>query len=191
MKKIHVVICLLAVALCLFACGGKGKSPWQRSAEIAAASTSYGIRSHDRTLLLETYAKTTITFNGLQLSLAHAMITELYNRVAAQSDNFDVPERMNPFLLERDKSESGSVFTYHIEIVHNEPNNKMYVCLFPKPFDDKLLTKQIVDNKYPKEFPLTTTCEGMNETQCSQAIVTEALDIAKPDYERNKALFVK
>ena len=195
MRKIHVVICLLIVALCLSACssnGSKGnKTPWEISAENALLSTSYGIRTHDRTLLLETYAKTTITYNGLQLSLAHAMINELHKRVSAHSNDFDVPERLNPSTLGRDKSENGSVFSYMLEVFINDSDSKMYVGLLPRPFDREVYVKHNLKNGYPKSIPLTTTCEGMNEAQCSQAIATEALDIAKPDYELNKAIFVK
>jgi len=195
MRKIYVVICLLVVALCLSACSSKGskgnKTPWEISAENALVSTSYGIRTHDRTLLIEAYAKTTITFNGLQLSLAHAMINELHKRVSAESNDFDVPERLNPSTLNRDKSENGSVFSYMIEVFKRDSDNKMYVSLLPRPFDREVFVEYNLKNGYPKGFPLTTTCEGMNETQCSQAIATEALDIAKPDYELNKAIFVK
>ena len=191
MRKIHVVICLLVVALCFSACGGGAKAWKQKHAELAAVSTSYGIRSHDRNILIEAYSKTVLTFNGVQLSPSHALITELHKRLSAQSGNFDVPERLNSNIYERDKSEKGAMFSYMIEILYNDFDNKLYVSVLPMPIDAKVMLKNMQDNKYPKRSVLMTTCEGMNETQCSQAIASEALDIAMPDYERNKALFAK
>ena len=190
MRKVVVVVCLMMSLVMLAGCAGK--SNWDKNmAQKAALNTTYGIRSMDGKILLDVTSKSSLTFNGVTIKPSHAVITELHNRLSAQSGRYDTPEQLNANHNTRDKSEWGSSMTFLVNVMHNETDNRIYVNFFPRTIDAGKSLKYVQDNKYPKIATLSTTCEGMSADECSRAISKEAVDFFLPDFERIKDSYLK
>ena len=192
MKKGYLVVGLVLFSMMLSACGGGILAEMrQKSATEALTATSYGIRSHDRTILIDMYAPTKISYNGLDLALSHALITEMHQRLAAQSDKYDVPEQLPSDRLARDKSDEGTVLSLMVNAAINDLDKKIIISLYPLLKDRDAFVLYINKNKYPKKATMTTTCEGMKAEQCSRALAVEAVDIIMPEFEKFKRDFLK
>ena len=190
MRKGFFVIGLMFVSIVFAACA-TGPGYREIAAKDALTATSYGIRSHDRAILIDMYAQTKISYNGLDLDLSHAFITEIHKRLAAQSDKYDVPEQLPPNRLARDRSEEGTVLSMIINAEINNFDKKIIVSLYPLLPDRDVFILYLNKNGYPKKATMTTTCEGMKAEQCSRALAVEAVDIVMPEFEKFKRDFLK
>jgi len=190
MKKGYLVAGLLLISMILAGCALGTPDYRKNTAQRALTATSYGFFSHDRKILFDVYADTSIVYNGLNLSLAQPFITEAHQRLATQSPGYGEPIRLIADRLARDDSQKGTVFTMMVSLIFNDFDKKIYVNLAPITPSNYVNAKYLEKYKYPKSAALTADCKEMNVEQCTRALVAEAADISISDFEKHKVHFL-